>query len=58
MKTKVTINGITYNIEAEFALIGKSLEQGFYTSLITLVRPNGHKEFSAMRDVNGLITII
>jgi hypothetical protein len=56
MKT-VTINWITYNILAEVAMVGKMAEQRFYKSQLILRRPNGHKEFWAMRDINGVITL-
>ena len=57
MKKQVTIKGITYNIVAEVEMTGKMAEQGFYKSNIILVRPNGTKEFWAMRDINGKVTI-
>ena len=53
----VTINWITYNILAEVAMVGKMAEQGFYKSQLILRRPNGHKEFWAMRDINGVVTL-
>lgn len=52
-----TIKGITYNIIAELEMSGKMAEQGFYKSNLILRRPNGHKEFWAMRDINGVVTI-
>jgi len=52
-----TISGIIYNIVAEVALTGKSADQGFYKTLVMLKIPNGTKEFLAMRDLNGTITL-
>lgn len=53
-----TINGITYRIEAEIEITGKAAEiQGFYKTYLMLVRPNGTKQFMAMRDINGNVTI-
>ena len=57
MKTQTVVNGITYNIKAEVSLTGKMAEQGFYKSSLILVRPNGNKEFWAMRDKNGVVVI-
>lgn len=57
MTTQETINGITYNVEAELELTGKAAEQGFYTSMIILKRPKGNKEFWATRDINGEVTL-
>ena len=57
MKTQTTIKGITYNIESEVEMTGKMSEQGFYKTMLILVRPNGHKEFWGMRDINGTITL-
>jgi len=57
MNTVTLENGITYQIKAEVELTGKSAEQGFYQSTLILVRPNGHKEFMAMRDIIGIITL-
>jgi hypothetical protein len=57
MTTQATINGITYNVLAELELDGKAAENGFYTSLVMLQRPNGHKKFEAMRDITGAITL-
>lgn len=56
MKT-TTIKGITYTIIAELEMFGKMAEQGFYKSNLILKRPNGHKEFWAMRDINGVVTL-
>jgi hypothetical protein len=55
--SQVTIKGITYNIQAEIKLTGNASRNGFYTSLISLARPKGHKEFLAMRDINNNITL-
>jgi len=57
MNTVTLTNGITYQIRAEVKMNGKMAEQGFYKSLIMLVRPNGTKEFMAMRDINGTISL-
>lgn len=57
MTTQTTINGITYNVTAELELDGLAAENGFYTSLVMLQRPNGHKKFEAMRDINGEVTL-
>lgn len=54
--TQITIKGIIYNINAEENLTG--VAKGFYTSLLSLVRPRGHKEFLAMRDINGNVEIV
>lgn len=52
-----TIKGITYNIKAEVEITGKMAEQGVYKSSLILVRPNGSKEFWAMRDKNGVVVL-
>jgi hypothetical protein len=52
-----TIAGIIYNIIGEVLLTGKSAEQGFYKTLVMLQRPTGTKEFVAMIDINGTITL-
>ncbi len=52
-----TIKGVTYNIIAELEMSGKMAEQGFYKSNLILKRPKGHKEFWAMRDINGAVTL-
>jgi hypothetical protein len=57
METITLANGITYEIRAEYKLTGKMVEQGFYKTLLILVRPKGTKEFWAMRDINGTITL-
>ena len=57
MTTQTTIKGINYNIKSEVAITGKMAEQGFYKSSLILVRPNGNKEFWAMRDKNGVVTL-
>jgi len=57
MTTQETIKGITYNVVTEHVMTGKMSEQGFYKTMIVLVRPNGHKEFWGMRDVNGNVTL-
>ena len=57
METTTLSNGITYEIKAELEMTGKMAEQGFYTSTLILVRPKGTKEFWAMRDINGTITL-
>ena len=54
-------NGITYNIKAEVSMLDQENIQrvcgGYYVSSLILVRPKGHKEFYAMRDKNGVITL-
>ena len=55
MTTTTTIKGITYNILAETKLTGENSQNGWYTSMVMLKRPNGHKEFWGMRDINGEI---
>jgi hypothetical protein len=57
MKTQETINGITYNIIGEIEMTGKMAEQGFYKTMLILVRPKGHIQFWAMRDINGVVTL-
>lgn len=57
MITQETVNGITYNIKAEVEIKGKMAEQGFYKTMLILVRPKGNKEFWAMRDINGTVTL-
>lgn len=54
--TQTTIKGITYNIKAEVELTGASGKSN-YKSILILIRPKGVKEFMAMRDINGEITI-
>ena len=51
-----TIKGITYNIQAEIKLTGKASE-GNFTHLLSLIRPKGNKEFFAMRDLKGNVTL-
>lgn len=57
MKNQVTIKGITYDIKAEHVMTGKMAEQGFYKTMLVLVRPKGTIEFWAMRDINGEVTL-
>lgn len=57
METITLSNGITYTIKGEVEMTGKMAEQGFYVSMLILVRPAGKKEFWAMRDVNGCVTL-
>lgn len=57
METITLSNGITYAIKCEVEMTGKMAEQGFYISMLILVRPAGHKEFWAMRDINGCVTL-
>jgi hypothetical protein len=55
---QVTIKNIKYNILAEIELDGKAKE-GACSHMALLKRPNGHKEFIAMRmKHNGLLEII
>jgi hypothetical protein len=55
---QVTIKNIKYNILAEIELDGKSAE-GACSHMAMLQRPNGHKQFTAMRmKHNGLLEII
>lgn len=54
--TTLTIKGTTYKVKAEVELTGASA-QGNYKSTLILVRPSGTKEFWAMRDLNGKVTL-
>jgi hypothetical protein len=38
-------------------MTGKMAEQGFYKTMLILVRPKGTIEFWAMRDINGEVTL-
>jgi len=51
-----TINNINYEIKGELELTGRAAMFGYVSQLI-LKRPNGTKEFWAMRDINGIITL-
>lgn len=54
-----TINGITYKVLAEINITGKAAEiQDYYTSMLLLRRPKGHKEFQALRNFEGEIELI
>lgn len=54
-------NGITYDIKTEYSILDLENVQryckGYYVSALVLVRPKGHKEFNAMRDKFGNITL-
>jgi hypothetical protein len=58
---QVTVSGITYNIKAEISMMDYDNIQrkcgGYYISSLLLVRPKGHKEFFAMRDKFGNVTL-
>lgn len=56
MTIQETINGVTYNVKAEVKLTGKAAE-GNYKTILLLVRPNGNKEFMAMRDLKSNVTL-
>ena len=57
MTNSTTINGTTFNIKSEVEMTGKMTEQGFYKTMLILTKPRGTKEFWAMRDLNGNITL-
>ena len=57
MQNQETVNGITYNVKGETLLTGIASQNGFYKSMMILVRPKGNKEFWAMRDINGTVTL-
>ena len=57
MTNTQTIKGIKYNVLAEELIFGIMSEQGFYKTMLILVRPKGNKRFSALRDINGELTI-
>jgi len=62
MTNQTIINGITYNIMAEVSILNAENIQahckGYYVSNLLLKRPRGHKEFWAMRDKFGNVTIL
>jgi hypothetical protein len=63
MENQITLdNGITYAIKSEASILEYENIQkacnGYYVSILVLKRPKGHKEFDAMRDKFGRVTLV